>query len=128
MTAFFVQDVSLDTTDTIKLKLRQLYNPERMNRKTNIIVLPFSSVGKSKSCCFICKHKYTDLVMLSAKPRVTLFLQHNRLIPMGVLFCKHHLFSYLNSHIFKAAVVAQSVRAFAPQGVDWVFESQPRQT
>ena len=26
----------------------------------------------------------------------------------------------------KAAAVAQSVRAFAPQAGDWVFESQPR--
>ena len=42
-------------------------------KKNNIIVLPFSRVGKSKSVCFICKHKNTGLAMVSAKPRVTLF-------------------------------------------------------
>ena len=38
-------------------------------KKNNIIVLPF--VGKSKSCCFICKHKNTGLAMVPVKPRVT---------------------------------------------------------
>ena len=44
------------------------------NEKKNIIVLPFSRVGKSKSCCFICKHKNTGLVTVPAKPLVTHFL------------------------------------------------------
>ena len=53
LTAFFVQDVSLDITDTIKVTLRQLYNPERKKRNINIIVLPFSRVEKSNSCCYL---------------------------------------------------------------------------
>ena len=31
--------------------------------------------------------------MVPAKPRVTLFLQHGILVPMGVFCCKHHLFN-----------------------------------
>ena len=45
--------------------------------------------------------------MVSEKPRVTLFFA---------------------ARIFKAALVMQSVRAFAPQGEGWVFDSQPQQT
>ena len=109
-----------------KGNLMTIFQP-RTNEQKNNIVLPFSPVGKSKSCCFICKNKNTGLVMVPQN-HAWHFLQHNILVPMGVFCCKQHLFNYLNSHIFKAAVVAQSVRAFAPQGEDKVFESQPRQT
>ena len=75
MTAFFVQNVSIETTDTIKVTLRQVYNSERMKRKIHVkkIVLTFTRVGKSKWCCFICKPKNTDLVTVPAKPTRTLF-------------------------------------------------------
>ena len=43
----------------------------RTNEQKNNIVLPFSPVGKSKSCCFICKSK--NICNGTAKPRVTLF-------------------------------------------------------
>ena len=103
LTAFFVQDVSLDITDTIKVTLRQLYNPEQMKRiniYTFSCLAVFSCVEVSKSC-FICKHKNTGLVTVSAKPRTTIFCSIVIFVPMGVVFCKQHLFNCLNSHIFK---------------------------
>ena len=80
-------------------------------KKNNINVLPFSRVGKSKSCCFICKHKNIDLVTVPAKPRVTLFCSMAFLYRWAsfFFFCKHHLFNCLNSHILKHYIIVLAV-------------------
>ena len=84
-------------------------------KKNNINVLPFSRVGKSKSC-FICKHKNIDLVTVPAKPRVTLFCCMAFSYRWASFFCKHHLFNCSNSHILKhyIIVLAVSVNKICP--------------
>lgn len=63
----------------------------KMVKCENFIALPFPRAGKSKSNCFICKHKHTGLCMVPADARVEIFLRWGVLIPLGVHCCKSHL-------------------------------------
>ena len=61
MTTFFVEDVSLDITDTIKVTFRQIYNPERMD---------LFLVSGNPSHVVLSTNIKTQMVHVTAKPRV----------------------------------------------------------